>query len=50
MGLTSRAGVIPVSSQQDSIGPITRHVKDAAMLLNVISGNTGPYLTDCEDI
>ncbi|CAE6470951.1 unnamed protein product [Rhizoctonia solani] len=38
VGLTSRAGVIPVSSRQDTIGPIARSVADAAALLTVIAG------------
>ena len=37
-GLTSRAGSIPINRWQDSVGPITRYVKDAAILLNVIAG------------
>jgi amidase len=38
VGLVSRAGVIPVSSTQDTVGPITRDVGDAARLLHVIAG------------
>ncbi|CAE6478195.1 unnamed protein product [Rhizoctonia solani] len=38
VGLTSRAGVIPVSSNQDTVGPIARSVADAAALLTVIAG------------
>lgn len=37
-GLVSRAGVIPNSLTQDEIGPITRTVTDAALLLDVMSG------------
>ena len=37
-GLVSRAGVIPNSSTQDEIGPITRTVTDAALLLDVMAG------------
>jgi amidase len=37
-GLVSRAGVIPNSLTQDEIGPITRTVKDAAKLLDVMVG------------
>jgi Asp-tRNA(Asn)/Glu-tRNA(Gln) amidotransferase A subunit family amidase len=37
-GLVSRAGVIPNSYTQDEIGPITRTVKDAALLLDVMVG------------
>ncbi|KAF9036320.1 amidase signature domain-containing protein [Panaeolus papilionaceus] len=38
LGLTSRAGVIPISEHQDTIGPITRSVSDAAIVLNFIAG------------
>ncbi|KAK7062776.1 hypothetical protein VNI00_000265 [Paramarasmius palmivorus] len=38
VGLTSRAGVIPASANQDAIGPITRSVSDAAIVLSVIAG------------
>ena len=37
-GLVSRAGVMPNSFTQDEIGPITRTVKDAALLLDVMVG------------
>lgn len=38
VGLVSRAGVIPVSYTQDTVGPVARTVRDAAMLLEVIAG------------
>ncbi|KAH9934096.1 amidase signature enzyme [Amylocystis lapponica] len=38
VGLTSRAGVIPISSHQDSIGPMCRSVADAAVVLAAIVG------------
>ncbi|KAJ5668934.1 amidase [Penicillium macrosclerotiorum] len=38
VGLTSRAGIIPVNKYQDTIGPITKNVKDAALILQVIAG------------
>ncbi|KAF9894760.1 hypothetical protein FE257_006650 [Aspergillus nanangensis] len=38
VGLTSRYMVIPVSEHQDTIGPMARTVKDAAMLLQAIAG------------
>ncbi|MEU9047254.1 MULTISPECIES: amidase [unclassified Kitasatospora] len=38
VGLTSRAGVIPCSPTQDSIGPLCRTVADAAAVLGVIAG------------
>ncbi|KAI1087071.1 glutamyl-tRNA amidotransferase subunit A [Rostrohypoxylon terebratum] len=37
-GLTPRDGVIPLSDRQDSVGPMTRTVKDAAYLLTAIAG------------
>ncbi|MGQ0834623.1 MAG: amidase [Gammaproteobacteria bacterium] len=36
VGLTSRAGVVPISHTQDTIGPLTRTVADAAVTLGVI--------------
>jgi len=38
IGLVSRAGVIPISPSQDTIGPMARCVADAAALLTVIAG------------
>ncbi|RDX52374.1 amidase signature enzyme [Lentinus brumalis] len=38
VGLTSRAGVIPISSHQDTVGPMTRSVADAAIILHAIAG------------
>ncbi len=38
LGLVSRAGVIPVSSTQDTPGPMARTVRDAAILLTAIAG------------
>jgi amidase len=37
-GLISRAGVIPCSFTQDAVGPITRTVADAAIMLDVMAG------------
>lgn len=39
VGLTSRAGVIPISHSQDTVGPFARTVSDAAMLLAAITGS-----------
>jgi amidase len=36
VGLTSRAGVIPISSSQDTVGPLARTVTDAAVVLTAI--------------
>ncbi|HUA86719.1 MAG TPA: amidase family protein [Bryobacteraceae bacterium] len=38
MGLTSRAGVIPLSSLADVAGPMARTVEDAARVFQVIAG------------
>ena len=38
VGLVSRAGVVPISVSQDTVGPITRTVGDAARMLSVIAG------------
>jgi amidase len=37
VGLISRAGVIPITHTQDTAGPLTRTVRDAAILLNVLA-------------
>jgi amidase len=37
-GLISRAGAMPLVSEQDSPGPMTRSVTDAALLLDVLAG------------
>ncbi|KAH9848115.1 amidase signature enzyme [Lenzites betulinus] len=38
VGLTSRAGVIPISAHQDTVGPMARSVADAAVVLSIIAG------------
>jgi amidase len=38
VGLTSRAGVIPISHSQDTVGPICRTVADAATVLGALVG------------
>lgn len=38
-GLVSRSGVVAMASSTDVLGPITRTVEDAAIVLDVISGN-----------
>jgi amidase len=38
VGLVSRSGIIPISASQDTAGPMTRSVADAATLLTVIAG------------
>jgi len=43
LGLVSRTGIVPISAAQDTAGPMTRTVADAAALLTVIAG---PDATD----
>jgi amidase len=38
VGLTSRAGIIPISHSQDGAGPMARTVTDAAILLGALTG------------
>jgi amidase len=56
LGLISRAGIIPIAHSQDTAGPMTRTVRDAAILLGALTGvdprdaetrgSTGHALTD----
>ena len=39
LGLVSRAGIVPISHNQDTAGPMARDVADAAALLSVIAGS-----------
>jgi amidase len=38
LGLWSRAGVVPISADQDTAGPMARNVTDAAVLLGAATG------------
>jgi len=38
VGLVSRSGIIPIAESQDTAGPITRRVADAALVLAAIAG------------
>jgi Asp-tRNA(Asn)/Glu-tRNA(Gln) amidotransferase A subunit family amidase len=42
-GLVSASGVIPLSVSLDHVGPITCSVEDAAILLDVLTKNSGEY-------
>ncbi len=39
VGLASRTGIVPISQSQDTPGPITRDVADAALLMSAIAGS-----------
>lgn len=39
VGLWSRSGIIPISATQDTAGPMTRTVTDAAIALGILAGN-----------
>jgi amidase len=41
VGLTSRSGVIPISSSQDTVGPMARTVEDAALILSAVVESAG---------
>jgi amidase len=38
IGLVSRSGIVPLSADQDTAGPMTRNVTDAAVLLGAMTG------------
>jgi amidase len=40
LGVISGGGIVPISSKQDTAGPIARHVIDAALTLSVVGQNS----------
>jgi amidase len=38
VGLVSRAGIVPITADQDTAGPMTRNVTDAAVVLGAMTG------------
>jgi amidase len=38
LGLVSRDGIVPISAEQDTAGPMARHAVDAALVLQVVAG------------
>src|SRR5205814_8917565 len=43
LGLVSQNGIIPISHQQDTAGPMARSVTDVAILLGVLQSPVGDY-------
>ncbi len=41
VGLISRSGIIPIAHSQDTAGPMTRSVADAAIMLTAMAGTDG---------
>jgi amidase len=39
VGLVSRRGIVPISHSQDTAGPLARSVRDAAVMLGILSGS-----------
>ncbi len=39
VGLVSRTHIVPISASQDTAGPMTRNVRDAALVLEAIAGS-----------
>jgi amidase len=44
LGRTSRHGVIPISLDADSVGPLARSVQDAALVMQAIAGKVPAFL------
>ncbi|EMF00370.1 secreted amidase [Streptomyces mobaraensis NBRC 13819 = DSM 40847] len=42
LGLVDQAGVVPISAEQDTAGPLARNVTDAALTLAVLAGSRVP--------
>jgi amidase len=42
LGLVSQRGIIPIAHSQDTAGPMTRTVTDAALMLNALKSPFGP--------
>lgn len=54
LGLVSPSGVVPISAEQDTAGPMARNVIDTALTLSVLSGGessapSGPPAKDAKD-
>ena len=45
VGVLSQDYIIPISASQDTAGPMTQTVKDAAMMMDAMTGNDGHYVS-----
>ena len=43
LGVVSQSGIVPIAASQDSAGPLTRAVEDAAMVLGAIATHPSEY-------
>ena len=50
VGMVSRTYVVPISRSQDTAGPMTRNVRDAALMLSAMAGSDpkDPYTEDAD--
>ncbi|MEU4745094.1 amidase [Actinosynnema sp. NPDC023658] len=46
LGRVSGDGIVPISAQQDTAGPMARHVVDAAILMSALEGRGVDYARD----
>ncbi|WP_369200824.1 amidase [Streptomyces sp. PU-14G] len=49
LGLVSGSGVVPISAEQDTAGPMARNVTDTALTLSVLTGDEDTGLSGDED-
>lgn len=47
VGLVPQQGIVPISHSQDTAGPMTRTVRQAAALLTVLAGGGTDYVAHC---
>ncbi len=48
LGLVSRRHIVPISASQDTAGPMTRNVRDAAIMLTAMAGSDAQDLATAE--
>ncbi|GCD92663.1 amidase [Embleya hyalina] len=50
LGVVSQSGVVPISAEQDTAGPMARNVTDAALTLAVLAEGRAPHAGDPLDL